>query len=113
VLRRIVDESAIQVEVKKFLRSRPNIGSEREEHPHAAGGITDLSFRGLRLELKVEDRQNIALEDCKTYLGQTTTRLANAWEFCAYLIVRQKCGPAFPKRMESAFSLTREVKRQW
>jgi hypothetical protein len=88
------------------------VQNERSTHTQLAESPT-CPFRGLRLELKVEDRQNIALEDCKTYLGQTTTRLANAWEFCAYLIVRQKCGPAFPKRMESAFSLTREVKRQW
>jgi hypothetical protein len=103
------------VEVRKFLRSRPNIGAELEEYPHAAGGITDLSFRGLRLELKLEDRQNIALEACKTYLGQTTSYVGANGKRLGVLCVLDcspKCGRRSPQRMESAFSLTRKVKRQ-
>jgi hypothetical protein len=35
--------------------STPRIGSELEEHPHAGRGITDLSFRSIRVELKFEE----------------------------------------------------------
>jgi hypothetical protein len=47
-----MSEPAFQKEIRQYLRSRPEIGGELDEHPHAAGGITDLSFRGIRLELK-------------------------------------------------------------
>jgi hypothetical protein len=46
-------EKEFQREMKKLLRCRPEIGSELEEHNHTAAGVTDLSFRGIPLELKV------------------------------------------------------------
>ena len=45
-------EKKFQTEVVKALRNRPNIGEELERHPQAGGGITDLSFRRIRIELK-------------------------------------------------------------
>ena len=45
-------EKAFQEEVVKALRSRPSIGEELEQHPHTGRGITDLSFRQIRIELK-------------------------------------------------------------
>jgi hypothetical protein len=35
-----------------------------------------LSFRGIRLELKVEDTKNMALKDCDKFLGQTASYVA-------------------------------------
>ena len=66
-------EAQFQREVRNILRQDPSIGSELEEHPKAAGGITDLSFHGIRIELKVEDRTTLSLEDCERYVGQTTS----------------------------------------
>jgi hypothetical protein len=54
-----------------MLRSDRRIGSELEEHPHAAGGITDLSFRRVRLELKVESDQPVTCQNAQPYLEQT------------------------------------------
>lgn len=65
-------EREFQDELKKLLRADPRIGSELEEHPHAAGGITDLSFRGIRIELKVESDRPVTIEDTRRFLGQTT-----------------------------------------
>ena len=45
-------EKEFQTEVVKALRNRPNIGEELERHPQTGGGITDLSFRRIRIELK-------------------------------------------------------------
>jgi hypothetical protein len=71
-----MSESEFQKKVRQLLRSRSEIGAELDEHPHAAGGITDLPFRGIRLELKVEDTQNMTLTDCDRFLGQTASYVA-------------------------------------
>jgi hypothetical protein len=65
-------ERKFQDELKKFLRADPRIGSELEEHPKAAGGITDLSYRGIRIELKVVSDRLVTIEDARRFLGQTT-----------------------------------------
>jgi hypothetical protein len=44
-----------------------------EEHPRAAGGITDLSFKGIRLELKSESDKLMTLNDCKKFVGQAAS----------------------------------------
>lgn len=49
-------ETPFQSDLRDRLRGMREIGSDLEEHPRAAGGITDLSFRRIRLELKVDDR---------------------------------------------------------
>jgi hypothetical protein len=69
----IRDEPQFQRDVRAVLRIAPEIASELEEHPHASGGITDLSFRGIRIELKVEQRKLMALDDCRRFLGQTVS----------------------------------------
>ena len=46
-------EGNFQKEIQRRLRSDPTIGSWLEVHAHAGGGITDLSFKGIRVELKV------------------------------------------------------------
>ena len=71
-------ESEFQNEMKKLLRADPRIGSQLEEHPHAAGGITDLSFRGIRLELKSEGGKLVQLEDADQFLSQTVQYTAGS-----------------------------------
>ncbi len=68
----IYDESAFQKSLRSLLRQRADIGSELEEHPHAAGGVTDLSFRGIRLELKVVTDEPVGVRDIDGFLPQTT-----------------------------------------
>src|SRR6202020_71087 len=55
-------EAKFQEEMKKLLRRDPQIGSNLEEHPRAAGGITDLSFNRIRLELKVDSENIVDVE---------------------------------------------------
>lgn len=69
----IRDEPQFQQDIREELRKIPEIASELEEHPHASGGITDLSFRGVRIELKVEQQKLLALDDCNRFLGQTAS----------------------------------------
>jgi hypothetical protein len=94
-----ISESEFQRELTRFLRSWPSIGAELDEHPHAAGGITDLSFRGIRVELKVELTQNMVLDDCARYLEQTASYVAANGKRLGVLCVLDcspKQRPAFP-----------------
>jgi hypothetical protein len=64
-------EEEFQNEMKRLLRQNPRIGSQLEEHPRAAGGITDLSFQGIRLELKSEPDQFVTVDGALTFVPQT------------------------------------------
>jgi len=61
-----------------MLRSDRRIGAELEEHPHAAGGITDLSFRGIRLQLKVESSDTVTADSVQRYSQQTIQYVAGS-----------------------------------
>lgn len=71
-------ESEFQKEMKRLLRQNPRIGSQLEEHPTAAAGITDLSFRGIRLELKVESDQPVNKEYALRFAQQTAQYVAGS-----------------------------------
>jgi len=71
-------EEEFQKEVTKLLRQNPRIGSQLEEHPHAAGGITDLSFNGIRLELKSEPDQFVTNNIASAFIQQTAQYVAGS-----------------------------------
>ncbi|MGI9102554.1 MAG: hypothetical protein ACR2IF_08930 [Terriglobales bacterium] len=71
-------EQEFQSELKRLLRLRPTIGSELEEHPHVSGGITDLSFRHVRLELKVIKDHYVTRDDLLIFLPQITQYVAGS-----------------------------------
>ena len=94
----IRDEPQFQRDVRAELRRIPEIASELEEHPHASGGITDLSFRGIRIELKVEQHKLMALDGCNRFLGQTASYVIATGKRIGILCVLD-CSPkdvAFP-----------------
>jgi subtilase family serine protease len=47
------------------------IGEHLQGHPEAAGGITDLTFRDIPIELKVENSKVLFPKDFKKYFNQT------------------------------------------
>jgi hypothetical protein len=71
-------EQEFQDEMKRLLRSYRNIGSELEEHPQVSGGITDLSFRHSRLELKVVDEHIVTRDDVLFFLPQIVQYVAGS-----------------------------------
>jgi hypothetical protein len=71
-------EEEFQNEIKKLLRQNPRIGSQLEEHPRAAGGITDLSFHGIRLELKSEQDQFVTADTASAFVQQTAQYVAGS-----------------------------------
>lgn len=64
-------EKAYQTRTVEFLRLIPEIGNDLDEHTECAGGIVDLAYKGICIELKSEKSKLINLDDCKKYLDQT------------------------------------------
>jgi hypothetical protein len=73
-----IDETAFHTYIREELRRDSEIGSRLEEHPHAAGGTTDLSFERIRIELKSENGGPLRLPDCKRFVGQTSSYAAGS-----------------------------------
>lgn len=69
-------ESRFQADIRTHLRNDPLIGSELEEHAHAAGGIVDLSFQKIRIELKADDDGDVTLESAAERYGQQAAQYA-------------------------------------
>ena len=65
-----INEETFQAVIRDELRRQPHIGGGLDEHPLAGGGVTDLSFRGVRLELKVEPHRRLKVSDCQRYVEQ-------------------------------------------
>jgi hypothetical protein len=82
-----LSEAEFQKRIKSFLRSQPKIGSNLEEHPRAGGGITDLSYKGIRLELKSETGRRLTLKDCQAFVPQTASYAVASGKRVAILCV--------------------------
>lgn len=68
-----ISESVFEEDARDRLRAVPAIGSELEQQAHAAGGRTDLSFRGVRIELKSEQKTRLLPKNCRRFVEQTAT----------------------------------------
>ena len=96
---RVIAEAEFQNDVREWLRQQPMIGWELEEQPHAAGGRADLSFRGIRIELKCEPAKRLLPDDCKDYAAQPASYAAGTNRRVAVLCVLDcspKTGVPFP-----------------
>lgn len=83
----VVSEAEFQKRMRSFLRGHPMIGAGLEEHPRAGGGITDLSFKGIRIELKSESDKPLTLDDCKKFVGQAASYAVASGKRIALLCV--------------------------
>ncbi|MFM0116893.1 hypothetical protein [Paraburkholderia nemoris] len=66
-------EAPFQEYVRKELRRSARIAAELEEHPAAAGGLTDLSLRGIAVELKSVKKRIRQMDDYQAYVEQATS----------------------------------------
>jgi hypothetical protein len=64
-------EQLFQNKASEMLRSRSDIGEHLQGHPEAAGGITDLTFRDIPIELKVENSKVLFPKDFSKFFDQT------------------------------------------
>lgn len=56
--------------IVRDFRSREGIARDMEVHPWIGGGITDLSYRGVRCELKVAKNRLVSVSDARSFLQQ-------------------------------------------
>lgn len=99
LFRGATSEAHFQADVRNELRRSPIIASELEEHPKASGGITDLSFRGIRIELKFEAVNNLAISNCERFADQTVSYVVGTGKRVGILCVLDnspKQSPPFP-----------------
>jgi hypothetical protein len=92
-------EAAFQDDVREFLRRAPAIGVELEEQAFSTGGKTDLSFRGIRIELKSERKRRLTPKDCAQYSQQAASYGVGTNKRLAFLCVLDcspKQEPPFP-----------------
>lgn len=95
----VISEADFQKQVREWLRREPSIGVELEEQAHSTGGRTDLSFRGIRIELKSETAKRLLPEDCKHYASQPASYAVGTNRRVAVLCVLDcspKKAPPFP-----------------
>lgn len=94
-----IQESDFQADVQEFLRRYPQIGVELEVQAHSTGGRTDLSFRGIRIELKSERERRLSPKDCERYAKQAASYGVGTNRNLAFLCVLDssvKAEPPFP-----------------
>lgn len=85
-------ESVFEAGVRDRLRAVAAIGEELEQQAQAAGGRTDLSFRGIRLELKSQRERRLLPEDCVDFVEQTAMYAVGTGKRVAILCVLD-CSP--------------------
>ena len=94
-----IDERTFQADLRQILRSDPAIGAALEEQPNVAGGRADLSFQGLRIEVKSEPKKRLAPEACTKFVGQTTSYAVGTGRRIGLLCILDcspKSEPPFP-----------------
>ena len=92
-------EQAFQIEVVKALRNRPDIGEDLERHPQTGGGITDLSFHRIRIELKAVYDGEIGEAEIDKFVDQTAQYVVSSGKRIGVLCLldsRKKTAPPQP-----------------
>jgi hypothetical protein len=88
----VISEAEFQRQVREWLRQQPTIGSRLEEQAYSTGGRTDLSFHGIRIELKSEPTKKLLPDDCKKYVSQAASYAVGTNRRVAVLCVLD-CSP--------------------
>ena len=81
------------------MRRVPEIGSELDEHSQVAGGVIDLAYRGICIELKASSDKRLKFADCRRYAPQAAAYAVGLGKRLAVLSVLDsspKAEGAFP-----------------
>ncbi len=66
-------ERKFQTKATEMLRNRSDIGEHLQGHQEAAGGVTDLTFQDIPIELKVEYNKVLLPKDFSKFFDQTAS----------------------------------------
>jgi hypothetical protein len=89
-------EKTFQKKVAEMLRNRPDIGQHLQGHQEASGGYTDLTFRDITLELKVESRNSLLPKDCSKFFNQTAAYAIGLGKLISVLAVLEDSPKSAP-----------------
>ena len=89
-------EKEFQSEAVRMLRMRHDIGGDLHGHPEAAGGITDLTFHDVPIELKVESTKVLYPKDFARYFDQTAAYAVALGKKIALLAVLESSSKSAP-----------------
>lgn len=87
-----IDEATFQRDFQRHLRTNTDIGNKLEEQAGVARGKSDLTFRGIRIELKSEPDKLLAPNDCEQYAAQAASYAVGTGRSVALLCVLD-CSP--------------------
>lgn len=82
-----IDEATLERRVTEHLRRHPEIGFELEVQAQSGGGRTDLSFRQIRIELKVKNDAPVTSEDLNRFALQAAAYAASSDKTIAILCI--------------------------
>ncbi len=92
-------EARFQKAIRGELRRYPEIGNELDEHSQVAGGVMDLAYRQICIELKASSERPLKLDDCRRYAPQAAAYAVGLGKRLAVLCVLDsspKAEGAFP-----------------
>ncbi|WP_200924029.1 hypothetical protein [Citrobacter portucalensis] len=89
-------EQKFQRKIAEMLRSRNEIGEKLQGHPEAAGGITDLTFEDIPIELKVENNKVLFPKDFQKYFDQTAAYAIGLGKRIGILVVLESTSKSAP-----------------
>ncbi|NJQ19201.1 hypothetical protein HCO69_06085 [Pantoea sp. LS15] len=89
-------EQKFQRKIAEMLRSRNEIGENLQGHPEAAGGITDLTFEDIPIELKVENNKVLFPKDFQKYFDQTAAYAIGLGKRIGILVVLESTSKSAP-----------------
>ena len=89
-------EKIFQQETTKMLRNRPEIGEHLLGHPEAAGGITDLTFKNIPVELKVETKNILPPKAFQKYFDQTAAYAVGLGKKLGYCLSSNRHQSKYP-----------------
>lgn len=94
-----LDEATFEADVIKHLRRHPEVGVELEVQAQSGGGRTDLSFRQMRIELKVKNDTPLDAKHLEKYALQAAAYAVSSDKTIAILCVLDgstKVAPPIP-----------------
>jgi len=100
-----ISEAEFQRDFQRHLRANPAIGMELEEQAIVAGGKSDLTYRGIRIELKSERTKPLSPADCEQYAAQAASYAVGTGRNVALLCVLD-CSPKSTVAFPTADGLT-------
>ena len=89
-------EEIFQSEAVKTLRRWPSIGEDLEQHPQIGGGVCDLSYHRVRIELKAVPSGEVSVDTVEKFADQTAQYVVSSGKRIGILCILDSKAKASP-----------------